>query len=686
MTCQPHYCRSLRTDVGTFLVDQALHGYREGHRQLASSMSLDSESARQLSMASDLSSALRRSFDGYVSGYFLESADVFVFAKTWFADEIPRPGAVWTHSLFLRGDQLAQVDNLRIFRTLFQRPTNDDFDDYFVPAALELDGAVNENGGFPPSATAAIIDALYSTDNSMVVVPAESASVWENVFLDIWSLGWPDLRKHLSFTTGAAEPRRIGGRAVDIVASPQKSVYQFMRGGGVQIVDVNAPIRDKWAAFISVSLGQQQRTAKDFFWSFGPSLPPKRTSAKTLAEVLVGLTSLNRDQASVRGLIELANNAVPSAHRWQILSRLLDPEESAWTGLRDPALLEELLTTPAASQLDVTGMDIGRRTLQVLSARGVTWFADLYESAPTRDSPLWDFAAGGLAEFLQGERSRQIRSAPSGILSRLVGHRPTLINDIDAGSIDSETWEDVATAAVVHPDSGDRELSYVASTELQRRSGRLARALFDRSPHVVISAILEAHGFPRDIPSSFKSVLVDHFDTLVSDVVDRKTTAPKEYVLLAYIAAGSDRPLTEAERFQVMRLRNKMELGEDAESVAIVDLISGLRDAAGPALLLSSFATVHDALSRDALPGQMRDVLEELLPLVHSYDRWDLCKRLRVAVLQHFLHYAWPIYELVGVDQRLRTCIEDSLRWDLDVPRKTVDRLLDARRSEERYN
>ncbi len=74
-------------------IHQAVHGYQDGHRLLSSSTPLGSEPARVMLVLSDMSGpSMQPGFDEYVTGYPLAGTDYFVFAKTWYAPEMRRPG------------------------------------------------------------------------------------------------------------------------------------------------------------------------------------------------------------------------------------------------------------------------------------------------------------------------------------------------------------------------------------------------------------------------------------------------------------------------------------------------------------------------------------------------------------------------------------------------------------------
>src|SRR4051812_5480513 len=88
--------------VGHALVHQTLHGYSEGHRLLAASVALPDDAQHLMLRMSDLSGPqVIQGFEEYLTGYPVPSLSAYAFAKTWYADEMRRPGCVWTHTLLL---------------------------------------------------------------------------------------------------------------------------------------------------------------------------------------------------------------------------------------------------------------------------------------------------------------------------------------------------------------------------------------------------------------------------------------------------------------------------------------------------------------------------------------------------------------------------------------------------------
>src|SRR5258708_23317122 len=93
-------------------LNQTLHGYDGGHTLLASSESLAHVTDSALFVLSDLSGdQIVPGFEEYITGYPLQEMGAYAFAKTWYAPEMERPGCVWTHTLIIRGADLAVIEN-----------------------------------------------------------------------------------------------------------------------------------------------------------------------------------------------------------------------------------------------------------------------------------------------------------------------------------------------------------------------------------------------------------------------------------------------------------------------------------------------------------------------------------------------------------------------------------------------
>ena len=121
-------------------VEQLLHGYNSGHHLIAGSVSLPLQDADLMSYVSDWSGYLHptNKDSAYITAYPLEESSYYVLAKSWYADEMSRPGCVWTHSLLVRLEEMGQSVSFYELEKLFRRPKRDgeDFMSYTKPVTL----------------------------------------------------------------------------------------------------------------------------------------------------------------------------------------------------------------------------------------------------------------------------------------------------------------------------------------------------------------------------------------------------------------------------------------------------------------------------------------------------------------------------------------------------------------------
>lgn len=122
------------------IVHQFLHGYNQGHTLLASSKKLSSSKDANLIMTlSDWSEYKDPLGDdsSYITAYPLPDSDYYAIAKTWYAEEMERPGCVWTHTLLFNIHDLSSNVDIRLLLGYFKRPQKDNFDIYAKDIILE---------------------------------------------------------------------------------------------------------------------------------------------------------------------------------------------------------------------------------------------------------------------------------------------------------------------------------------------------------------------------------------------------------------------------------------------------------------------------------------------------------------------------------------------------------------------
>ncbi|MFH0022928.1 hypothetical protein ACFZAC_15145 [Pseudomonas fluorescens] len=206
--------------MSSILVHQALHGYNDGHRLISSSLTLDALDARVMLVMSDLSGpGMKPSPEGYLTGYPLENTGRYVFARTWAAPEMPRPGCVWTHSLIIENADLAKLVSAQSLLNVFRRPENGELRlAYGAATPVPLQDrpiAVQRT-----TRVESLLQSLYCFPHKQIVAEAHGASEDERIATAIWMQQWPRLRRAFGFCTLSGMERSGKGVSLDLQFVP----------------------------------------------------------------------------------------------------------------------------------------------------------------------------------------------------------------------------------------------------------------------------------------------------------------------------------------------------------------------------------------------------------------------------------------------------------------------------------
>lgn len=184
-------------------IEQTLHGYDRGHREIASSTVLDDPARSVMLVLSDLlATSAFSSGKSYLTAYPLQSASRYVLARTWPAGQGYRPGSVWTHSLLLDYQTLVVLPDLLFLQTLFQPPSPEAFDEYRRPVILSADGRETTHINiYRPQARDALLQLYGDCPADDVIVRSLKSSKDEILALALWRQMWPALRREFAFTT-----------------------------------------------------------------------------------------------------------------------------------------------------------------------------------------------------------------------------------------------------------------------------------------------------------------------------------------------------------------------------------------------------------------------------------------------------------------------------------------------------
>lgn len=224
-------------------VNTQLHGYRQGHQLLDSTVTLSRSDQSVVDRLSDVAGPLRPGelFDPYLSAYPLPSDDFYVLARTWQDLTVPRAGCGRTLSLIIPAEKWQSAGSLQSFLDLLDPRAFP-----FAAASAEL---TDEPTGHLPQAPEfranELLEALFLEDQKPVAV--FDAPSPELIAVRLLTAFWPAMRRRFALSTFALSPRKIEGRNFDLVFAPKDARAKFADWPGRR-VDARAgtAARHRW--------------------------------------------------------------------------------------------------------------------------------------------------------------------------------------------------------------------------------------------------------------------------------------------------------------------------------------------------------------------------------------------------------------------------------------------------------
>lgn len=414
---------------------QTLHGYDRGHRLLASSDELSEDELSLLDRLSDLSGYLPTGveFDRYHTGF--PCGRYYAIACTWPDSRASRQGAVLTHTLLLRVELLASLDDPFTFTSFHRRPVSaSERDPYRRP--LHLPAA--PVGLEPPSPRREVrlrqAFLLYFHQQQSPILWVEDRRPDDVVrALLSWLAPLPAARRRFSFCTLALQPRTIDGHPFEFLALPRAAQGSFPNlhrspgwsdETGVQPKEMNA-VQPWVEEMLDEGVGALYATAA---FCARNGLPSPRRQDVALCyrfEVMAGAARERLTAARARAdlLARIAPSLGVEHPLWQqVFQDLLDRLENEFS-VREVA---DLLSRPQVQRGVQQARWLARRVLHILEQTIDTLRATAEPSA------VADLALAGATIFsnpamcylaweLRQEPSRGLKES---IAMALRGHQP----------------------------------------------------------------------------------------------------------------------------------------------------------------------------------------------------------------------------------------------------------------------
>jgi hypothetical protein len=592
-------------------IDQALFGYADGHRQIASSVHLPPKDLYLLSSASDLASGVRlRESDSYLSGLPLPESRRYALFRTWSAPEMPRPGCVWTHVLLLGPKVSASIPALSEVLPLFRRPGSNEISSYEDPLEIPASKYVE-----PARANliSEVISGYYIAGRATLSPDSGEPDEIENAVLAVWSQQWPRLRASFSFCTAALNENR----------RTELSDYS------VQVSPLDRPSsvgHERWVSFASSDAALNKVTPlRRFLWRYGRDIMASRRHYRMIVDLFLhseGSDVISADAASeiFRALPDPTDGTVlkrdilgigPSSPRLVAAISAVD--------LLQLLTLETLTETPTAAQV--------KNRLEELTSVEIGTVARYYVSHKETLSPWKQEIYGAIVSL--ADKSSITTEYPNETIADVLLAREDLV--------DADTLPLVANDILPRllKDSSSFSLASLVISEMLRRDmGDLADGIISSLPELLFQSAVAAECESR-LHHSWLGTLTHRVETILSTNWLPRFRSTKELAAALfilryprYLALGS------AEIAKCMSEMVDYAEGEQRTTMQAALLRTAIDESSAGSWNLISIVLpeLRNVVIKAGLPRTAESMLISDLPHFYSAGYWDLNMRILLAL------------------------------------------------------
>lgn len=614
--------------MSTILIHQALHGYNDGHRLIASSLSLDAADGRVMLVMSDLSGpGIKPSDGGYLTGYPLEHSGKYVLSRTWAAPEMPRPGCVWTHSLIIDNADLAKLVSVQALVDKFKRPIGIDAKgQYSAPVSLPLQTIPYEINR--TNRAEQLLQAIYSFPMRQVVADAGEPFADEQVTTAIWMQQWPRLRRSFGFCTLSGMDRSGKGVVLDLQFVPEKDHKLRSKFPSAVVAD-GAVISDEILPLLGDLVAPSLSTLREFLKRTGGDVDGGRSAMLPLCELHRSLLETQPPDltSAVLALVTLDRGGRAQA---RAIRSLVTRQAMKSPGRVENVVFEFLLNAVEQLSDPLEQVDMGNKLGVELWRRSPHRF----HAALCSEGPLANIATHALSEIKSDLLVSGLK-ANTDILTDIVRRRPDImklpafwsIPKVDEQLVEHISQQDVGVAVYALLTAG--RVGPAATIINKVEPSELARALESEKSNS--NAVLE-----------WLVVLCRDLNKLASVLASGQLTKMSTLVIIAKQTSPDDVPNSYGDDPWLIALQSASgSLGrsdEDFLAAFFLNRALGWKSRSPAELLRYSYTRVYRAFESRRFAHDTEKLASSRL-VRGSWIDWDNCSRLKETVVKKFIDY-----------------------------------------------
>ncbi len=623
-------------------LNQCLFGYEGGHRLLSASLRLPDEAASLLLLHSDLVPGLNAGrLDGYWTGIPVPAAKVYALMRTWPAPEMPRPGCVWTHVVLIALADMARFPDLAVLGALFARPgISAGYTAYASPLTVDPGyAAVVPGKSLSRQCGLRVLRALYAPRSQGILY--DNNEPLDEVIFAVWSQQWPRLRRVFSFRTAglAADPSSTARFDLRVVREPPSSAPLIQSDASSQ--------PDDWeSAAIDDLLASEPSDFRRFLWRYGSDIRRGRDRYRFLAQLFVTTRLPFLEDANLTQTLDTVVDALPEAEDGKLLKEdLLSCGRSLYSLL------------PAADPIAMLGYFVDHSDLAALPSSQEAVFEavrDLWTVRPSEILTIAERAANESSAIAEEVLDRLSAVAePKSFLAlsrkhpivreRLIRANPALLDSPDLASVPRQELSYILALLPDDQELAGRVLDRLLFSDNSDAAAIFADRFLDLTQGRVFDALVsKLTGSGSEVPRVWPDTVRQRSPNLVSRMLERSRTTTALAALSGWLDFDVSSGLESSpSKWAAALIHLEDDIRGQPRQRLLAYLLALALARPGPGcepLFEKAFESVHADISASRLPLDAFDAISRFLPDHYWWERWDTCHRLRVAVVEAYVH------------------------------------------------
>jgi hypothetical protein len=642
------------------IIHQMLYGYKNGHSLFSTSVDLPSEDKSLLLELSDWSGVNEQRVSSYLTGFPLIQSGYYALIRTWYADDMSRPGCAWSHVLLIHIKSFSELVNVQQLNNLFIKPEiNSDFAFYSKSLVIENTDEVSSNlsnlikpviSEFSQNYIQELIYQLFTSPNNIYVEPSTTTEAIEKLFLTLWWSQPINDRFLFSFCTGSNKPRRLFNNELNLQCVFNDSYKQYW----IRSINGNNEINNDWVNTLYKNLVSDNQSFIKYLNNLTDDITSNKNKIVGLSEIfnLIDGEIIYKDsELFVDKILNLLSSYFPDKTEARKIKKALLSEDVLKSLDIESYFLKQIFKSEGFSAFDIDELKIPYRILNIYETNSSIFF-ELVNNILKED--IYDWGISILKESAKNITKNDIDILINdywSIFTVYIIFRPDILKLNQSWTINEAKCLETINLLISNRNVIDSEVDweFLYFTILQKGLNLFPtiNVLFSMIKPNHISFLLDWYNKndKYELKSSWHLELSKNPSSILTWIQDQNNINLHTKQLIVKVINPNSRDTKKAglrlwinfsESIKTLPLKDSIYIHAFLTSLAF-----NFNDKEAILLLKNSFSIIYNEIANDKLDYKLMSmVLIHTKPLMFWQD-WDKCKKLRNALADKFNEARW---------------------------------------------